>query len=455
MNIPITHRFSVAAEIQAAMAFLDTDPSQTISELKETESALKDHRRDMGDAAFYAARDQLRDAANTLKGLIRDDYAEDWQVNWNTGILLSRLDSDKAAMEFLERAHEQNPTDALIPRKMAHTHVKLHKNNTLGGHLGQAIGYAEKAIEIDGHPESHELLGDVYFAGGRHDDAFQRFAKACEVYEEQGLKSNGYAERRASEILRRHLNRKDEAVPYAEDAYDLDPSDRRNIEELGYAYSDAGEHDRAIPHLMHAHFKRPQMRVTLLKLHDSLLETGAYNEAMEFAKRLDTHANSRTLSLVKQLRVAESSPRFARASEQIAETLEREATASDFDAARALGGYFFAHGEYEKALPLLKRVSADPRGQSYLNRTAQAMRELGDFAGSEAFVRTAMNKNPENPPAILAAGWHAHDTDQLQLAAQCAELIRQKAPNYRAANAFLTVMSEVSMGVDWTEQPSA
>lgn len=455
MDIPITHRFSVAAEIQAAMAFLATDASQTVSELKETESALKDRRRDMDDTEFYAARDQLRDAADTVKQHIRDDYAEDWQVNWNTGILLSRLGRDKAAMEFLERAHEQNPTDAHIPRKMAHALVKLHKNDTLGGHLPRAIGYAEKAIEIDGHPESHEMLGDVYFAGGQHENSFRSFAAASDLYEEQGLKSNGYAERRASEILRRHLYRKDEAVPYAEDAYDLGPGDRRNIEELGYAYSDAGEHDRAIPHLMHAHFKRPQMRVTLLKLHDSLLETGAYNEAMEFAKRLDTHADARTLSLVKQLRVAESTPRFARESRQIAADLEREASASDFDAARALGGYYFAHGEYERALPLLKRVSADPRGQSYLNRTAQTMRELGDFAGSEAFVRTAMSKDPENPPAILAAGWHAHDTDQLQLAAQCAELIRQKAPDYRAASAFLTVMSEVSMDADWTEQPSA
>lgn len=454
MNIPVSHSFSVASEIKAAMAFLDSDPNQTLIGLKETESALKDRRRSMDDTQFYAGRDQIREAADTLKSLIRDDYADDWEVNWNTGILFSRLDRDKSAMEFLERAHEQNPDDPLIPRKIAHALVKLHKNDTTGGYLSRAITYAKKAIEIDGHPESYEMLGDVYFAGGQHEQAFQSFAKACKLYDEQDLKSNGYAERRASEILRRHLFRKDDAIPYAEDAYDLDPSDRRNIEELGYAYADAGEHDRAIPHLMHAHFKRPQMRVTLLKLHDSLLETGAYNEAMEFAKRLDTHANARTLSLIKQLRVAESTPRFAKEAAQIADALQLEAP-KDFDAARALGGYFFAHGQYEKALPHLKQVCSDPRGQSFLNRTAQAMREIGDYKGSETLVSSAMQAAPENPAAILAAGWHAHDTDQMQLAAQCAELLRQKAPDYRAASAFLTVMSDVGWSTEWGEHPSA
>lgn len=453
MNIPITHSFSVASEITAAMAFLDSDPTKALIELEDTERALFDRRRDMVREDYFAARDSIRDAADTIKTHVRDNMSGDWEANWHTGVLLSRLDRDKSALEFLERAEESNPEDAIIGRKIIHSLLKLHKHQSDGGFAERAVTVGLKRAEIDGEPKTYEHLGDAYLATSDFASAFEAFDKASDTYTEHDP-SNGYAERRASEMLRRYLDRAEDAIAYAEDAYEIDPASPRNVEELAFAYADAREHHRAIPYLMQAHYLKPDYKPTLFKLIDALVEAEQYDTATDFAKRFETHAGERELSLAKQLRIAERDPRGASRAFAIAEQLETE-FGDVFETRKSLAGFYYAREMYDQALPFLTSVAEKPGGENYLNRAAQALRISGDVNGSARLVQDALARNSHNRFALLAAGWHFLDTGNPGSAHQYAQELERVAPDFRLGQNLLRRTSDAVDGLGYSADPVA
>lgn len=430
------------------MALLHDDAGKAVADLKTAEEGLRDRRNTMDRQEYFDGRDSLLAAAQQIKAVVLAQYDEDADANWNMGVLLSRLGRDSEALQVLERAREARPDDVYIPHKIAHSYMKLYKHRPDPEFLEGAIAAAKDAIAVEPDAKSYELYGETLFTAKRYEDAAKAFGTAIDKAKDQDVKQDGYLERRMSELLRRYLDDPHEALDYALDAYEADPSNRRNVEELGYAYTDTGDYYQAIPLLMYAHAQNPELRITLLKLHDCLASTEQYDLAMEYAERIETHAHNRPLSLAKKLRIAEESPKHAYLAPQLAATMEQECPDS-YDTAKALAGYFFANEEYERALPYLKRVSNDRGGHMYLNRTAQAMRETDDLAGSEAIIRKALQTAPKSPHTLLAAGWHFHDTNQMDQARLCAEELDTRHPDFRAASALKAVTAEGYNGVDW------
>ena len=445
--------FSLAANIEAAIELSQTKPEEAIGELKELERDLYDSRLEFSREDYFALRDKIQTALDPLKDVLRQKFSTDVSLNFNFGILLSRLGRDHTALEFLQRAQELSPEDAVISRKIVTSYLKLHRRDRNGGFGKNAVEEASNAVDLSPDDRSYALLGDALYENQQKEQALEAYEKLIKT--QSGHDPNGYAYRRAAEITRRFVKDFDKAKEYAQKAYAQNPADRRNIEELGFAHADRNEHEQAIPYLLYAHAKKSDVRIVLIKLIGCLTETGQYDLAQEYADKLETECGDRTKSLIKKLDIFNASKKSFDEALEIAQELATDFSGS-YSTAERLGRFYYAADMFEEALPFLKHtVIHDPKGQYMLNRAAHAMRKTGQTEEAGKLIELALTRRPNSLDVLLAAGWHAYDTDQMTEARHFAARIQSANPDFKPASAFLTVTDPNYRGVDWAEDLTA
>lgn len=345
--------FSAAAETEKAMENLESNPREVVFELKGIGEALFDRRRNLKEQGYSEAREKILAACSHIANVVDNRFAEDFDVSWNFALLLSTLGEERRAFDYIERAIEMRPNDAVVRRKAASVLKNIGAEDPKC--MENGLFEAKKACELDPSAKSYKILGHIHFELKAYQEAQNAFVRGTNAPNANEDVPGGYLERRVAETSRRYLKDLDTALKYAVKAHTMAPHKRRNVQELAHTYLDCGMIHDAIPYLMYAHALKPNLRLTLFKLVDALKQTEQYDSALEYAGKLETHANSRDASLRKIIEVH----RKRGSVDQGVVDLTRGAIKEfpeDLGLCEEAGRLFYEQKRYREAIPLLENL---------------------------------------------------------------------------------------------------
>lgn len=378
MNVAaLVPEFSAAHELGVIMHDWEQQPAETLDQLRELERDIYDRRKTLPKDAYDAARDALKGSCDRIKGVVDTIYKTDFDISWRFGLLLSTLGQDQEALNYIDAAISLRPNDPIPYRKKARMlSIMGRKDKSI---LPQAIEAAEMACQLEPNAKSYKILGETLFEAGEYEEAKTAFIKGADAPNSAEDEPGGYLERRAAEIYRRHLDEPECALTCAKRAYEIEPSNRRNVEELAYTYDDLGKPHQAIPLLMYAHALKPNFRMTLLKLTEALTATGQAEQALFYAGRLETAGDVRDISLRKKIEIHRKLNLVSNETLEIAAALVSEYP-DNLRGTEEAARLYVEQKMYTEAIPLLEKlIGAGVRNTRTLsNMLGEARLEVAD-----------------------------------------------------------------------------
>lgn len=347
--------FCIVSEVTAAMQGYRSNPLEAIQQLKDVEASVRDRKRSFDRAQYGIARAKLREACDRIESAITDTYQSNFEISWQYGLLLSRLDQDERALDYIDCAIELREDDPVPYRKAASVCLHLGRKLRDSSYFDNALDYAEDATDIDPSAKSLRLVGDAHRHNENYEEARKAYITGVEAENSDRDEPGGYMQRWLSEISRRHLRDLDTALKYAEQAYAAAPSQKSNVEEYGYALLEAGETHRALPLLLYANVMNPQFRTTVLKLTDALVSTGDHRTAILYAQTLETACGKRDMSIRKQIEIARKSGSITRQTFQLADEAVRKFR-NDLRLMEEVGRFYYEQGMFDEAVPILQKL---------------------------------------------------------------------------------------------------
>jgi tetratricopeptide (TPR) repeat protein len=338
-------------------------------------------------------------------------------------------DARKSLLE-MELALQFNPESSAI-----HMEVAILKGRT--GNIPEAIRYAQEASRIDPKdPDPHWLLTNIYFGSQEHaslskeniQKALQELnilqeltpedervyynlggayfdlnepekaIKAFEKFQSFSKSDAGYRE------IAKYYERTDnleKAIEYLNKGLEIQPDSPESLVSLGDIYTRLNRNKDAIP-IYRKLLSASNNSVPILKrLAAALYETGAYKEAIDVLKELETKVRPDRASHLLQGRAYLEQHRYPEAIKALQMVLNR--IPDDIEASFYLGRAFEESGKYQEAAKsyasLLKNTE-DTSPEAKTNRTVIRQRlaavymELGEYEKSIALYEEMAKSDP-------------------------------------------------------------
>ncbi|MFK7839404.1 MAG: hypothetical protein AB8B83_03655 [Bdellovibrionales bacterium] len=368
---PLIADFDAARDTEAAMNFWPESPLQTIEELASIETAIFERKDTYTKDEFKEAKAAVIKKCERLKDTISTEFEDYPEMNWQFSLLLSKLGMKKECIPFLEKAAELSPSDQARKRKLASALTKITDDKIA---LTRAIQIAENATSISPNAKNYRVLAEALFANDAFFDAKDSFIAGANAENSVTDEPGGYCERRAAETLRRKLESPEEALEWAQKAYEIDPENRRNCEEFGLAHFELGNYKKATPFLFYAHTEQPNFRLTLHRLIDCLIKTDKFEQAYDFAINLERYADEREVSIRRQVEVYRAAQWAPDEDLKELEKVIKEEFPDSRQTNEEIGRYFFERGATEKARSYLE-IAANAEGGLRANALARMLDE--------------------------------------------------------------------------------
>jgi len=293
------------------------------------------------------------------------------------------------ALELLEQA-------LALARQLEDRRLEAWVHNVLGnvyralGRHDEAIAEYRRAVELDptdAYP--HNGLGNVYSDLGRHDEAIAEYRRAIELDPDLAMAHNNLGN------VYRDLGRYDEAIAAYQGAVELDPTDAYPHNGLGNVYRDLGRHEEAI-----AEYRRAlELDPTDADYHSNLgnvyHDLGRHDEAIaayQHAVELDPTFASPHNSLGNVYR---DLGRHEEAITAYQRAAKLDPTGAGYHS--NLGSVYRDLGRHEEAITAYRRVVELDPTYAYSHTMLGALYEtLGQFDDALREYRQAAELEPEN-----------------------------------------------------------
>lgn len=148
-------------------------------------------------AMYLVKRDRLQQAEADLRRILAEDPKHADALNALGYTLADRSDRYQEARELIEKAHQLKPDEPAILDSMGWVNYRL-------GNYEAALGYLRRALDTmkDGEIAAH--LGEVLWAMGRHDEAWQVWNAALKEHPDHAY---------LLEVVSRHRVTQSESLP--------------------------------------------------------------------------------------------------------------------------------------------------------------------------------------------------------------------------------------------------